>query len=122
MLLLDQSNVKGVGASVARKLKRIGVTAVEELAILDQRAVRVPGLSPDHVALLRRNARRYLEARRTRDLRFVQGLGPSAVRKLESVGVRTIEELLELDLRSARIPGLSTAHLQRARWSARYLL
>lgn len=114
--------VKGVGASAARKLKRAGVATVEDLANLDLRKQVVEGLSSDHLAQLRENAQRFLDAQDSGGLTLVEGLGPSARDKLERAGITTIEALATLDLRKQTVEGLSTEHLQKLKRAARYLL
>lgn len=120
--MVKLTDVKGVGVSAARKLERVGVRSVGELAELDLRSVAIDGLSPAHIAYLRDSARRFLEAQKRPDLTLVEGLGPSARRKLERAGVTTVDQLADLDLRTRTIPGLSTAHLQKLKRNARYLL
>jgi predicted RecB family nuclease len=114
--------VKGVGVSAQRKLKAAGVETVEQLADLDLRKVDIVGLSADHLAQLRDAAQRFLAAQKKSDLSLVEGLGPSARRKLEDAGIGTIEALANLDLRKTDVDGLSTQHLQRLKRAARYLL
>lgn len=52
---------------------------------------------------------------------LVDGLGPSTAEALEEAGVGSIEELVELDLRSVEVDGLSAEHLQRLKRNAAYL-
>lgn len=118
----DLKRVKGVGASAERKLKAAGVGNVGELAGVDLRSVDVAGLSSDHVAKLRDNAERYIEAQQSGDLTLVEGLGPSARDKLHAAGINSIDELAHVDLRSKDVPGLSTENLQKLKRNARYLL
>ena len=119
---LDLTDVKGVGASAARKLKAAGIRTVDELAAIDLRRQHIVGLSSDHVAALRESANRFLEAQVRPTLTLVEGLGPSARRKLEAAGIKTIEQLAELDLRRREVVGLSTEHLQKLKRNARYLV
>ncbi len=116
------TNVKGVGGSASRKLKRAGIETIEELAELDLRKKEVDGLSTENLAQLRDNASRFLQAQRTGDLSLVEGLGPSARKKLFEAGVKDIHALAELDLRKQTVNGLSTNHLQKLKRNARYLL
>lgn len=115
------TDVKGVGESAAKKLQQAGVETVDELAEIDQRSTPVEGLSQSNVARLRDNARALLDAVDSGDLTLVDGLGPSAARKLSAVGIETIQDLLELDLRSADVEGLSTENLQKLKRNAAYL-
>ena len=115
-------DVKGVGPSAARKLERAGVRTPQELARLDLRTTAVSGLTAGHLSALREAARRHLSALLAPDLTLVEGLGPSARRKLERAGISTIEQLAAVDLRRHGIEGLSTPHLQRLKRNARYLL
>jgi predicted RecB family nuclease len=116
-------HVKGVGPSAEEKLEASDIATVEELANVDLRSHDVDGLSAENVAQLRDNAKRFLQAQDERgDLTLVEGLGPSAEDKLEAAGVETIEDLAELDLRSADVDGLSTDHVQKLKRNARYLL
>lgn len=119
---MDLETVKGVGDSAAKKLRNAGVKDVEALAELDLRQVDVEGLSNSHLKKLRANAQRFLEARDSDDLTLVDGLGPSAARKLNDAGIDSIEDLVELDLRSADVEGLSTENLQKLKRNAEYLL
>lgn len=119
---MDLETVKGVGASAAKKLRDAGIEDVEELSELDLRQVDVEGLSNTHLKKLRANAERFLEAQDSGDLTLVDGLGPSAAKKLNAAGVDSIEDLVELDLRSADVEGLSTENLQKLKRNAEYLL
>ncbi len=114
--------VKGVGASAERKLKAAGVATVGELSTVDLRSLDVEGLSSDHVAKLRGNAERYIQAQEVDDLTLVDGLGPSARDKLHAAGIETLEDLAYVDLRSKDVEGLSTENLQKLKRNARYLL
>lgn len=118
----ELTNVKGVGKSVAKKLEGADIGSIEELANVDLRSVDIEGLSSDHVARLRGNAERYLEAQEKGDLTLVEGLGPSAKGKLEDAGIESIEELANVDLRSKDVEGLSTENLQKLKRNAEYLL
>jgi predicted RecB family nuclease len=89
---------------------------------LDLRTQDVDGLSSENLANLRDNAERLLEAQRAPDLLLVEGLGPSTKDKLHAAGVKTIDDLAGLDLRSADVDGLSTQHLQKLKRNARYLV
>lgn len=95
---------------------------VEALAELDLRRCKVEGLSTEHLDHLRSNAQRFLQAQAEPDLTLVDGLGPSARRKLEKAGIKTIPGLANLDLRKRDVPGLSTSHLQKLKRNARYLV
>lgn len=119
---VELSDVKGVGPSAARKLRQAGVTTVEDLAELDLRKQTIAGLSSENLASLRENAQRFLRAQEANDLTLVEGLGPSARRKLKAAGVASIEELAQLDLRKTEVRGLSTEHLQKLKRNARYLV
>lgn len=119
---MELEDVKGVGDSAARKLRDAGIDSVERLVEIDMRGRNIEGLSRDHVAKLRDNARRLLEAQDSSDLALVDGLGPSAADKLKAHGVETIEDLLELDLRSEDVEGLSTENLQKLKRNAGYLV
>jgi len=119
---MELEDVKGVGPSAARKLRDAGIETIEELVEIDMRGTRIEGLSRDHVDKLRNNARRFLEARDSGDLTLVDGLGPSAASKLEAHGVETIEDLIQLDLRSEDVDGLSTENLQKLKRNAEYLV
>lgn len=115
------TDVKGIGQSAAGKLAAAGIESVEELAEIDQRTTSVTGLSQENVARLRGNARALLEAKRTGELTLVEGLGPSAADQLNAAGVKTIEHLVELDLRTESVEGLSTENLQKLKRNATYL-
>lgn len=117
---MDQ--VKGVGDSAAAKLRSAGIETVEQLSRLDLRRQEVDGLSSENLANLRDNAQRLLRARNAGSLELVEGLGPSAQQKLEAAGVKTIEDLAEIDLRTANVEGLSTSHVQKLKRNARYLV
>lgn len=119
---MELEDVKDVGDSAARKLRDAGIESIEELIEIDMRGTRIEGLSRDHVDKLRDNARRLLEAQETGDLTLVDGLGPSAASKLRDHGVETIEDLIELDLRSEDVEGLSTENLQKLKRNASYLV
>lgn len=116
------TDVKGVGQSAAGKLAAAGIRTVDELADIDLRSLDVTGLSAENVAKMRDNARKLLEAQATGDLTLVKGLGGSAKRKLQKAGVETIEDLVELDLRSETVEGLSVENLQKLKHRARYLI
>lgn len=116
------TDVKGVGQSAAGKLGAAGISSVEELADLDLRGADINGLSNQNLKKLRANAQRLLEARDGGDLALVDGLGPSAAGKLEKAGVKSIDDLVELDLRSADVEGLSTENLQKLKRNAEYLV
>lgn len=116
------TDVKGVGQSAAGKLGAAGITSVEELAELDLRSADINGLSNQNLKKLRANAQKLLRARKDTDLTLVDGLGPSAAEKLEEAGVETIEGLVDLDLRSADVDGLSTENLQKLKRNAGYLV
>lgn len=118
----DLTNVKGVGKSVADKLEGAGITTIEELSDVDLRSVDIEGLSSDHVARLRENANRYLDAQESGELTLVEGLGPSARDKLQNAGIKSIEDLASVDLRSKDVEGLSTENLQKLKRNAEYLL
>lgn len=119
---VELSDVKGVGPSAARKLRQAGVTTVEGLAELDLRKQAVDGLSSENLATLRENAQRFLKAQQANDLTLVEGLGPSARRKLKAAGIETIDALAQLDLRKTEVEGLSTEHVQKLKRNARYLV
>lgn len=119
---MELEDVKGVGTSAARKLRDAGIESVEDLVEIDMRGNSIDGLSRDHVAKLRNNARRLLEAQDSGDLTLVDGLGPSAAEKLEDHGVESIGDLIELDLRSEDVEGLSTENLQKLKRNAEYLV
>lgn len=119
---MDLEDVKGIGSSAAKKLRAAGVDDVEELADLDLRGMNIEGLSSENVARLRDNARTLLDAVDSGDLTLVEGLGPSAAEKLSDHGVDSIEELVELDLRSEDVEGLSTENLQKLKRNAAYLV
>lgn len=119
---MDLLDVKGVGESAAAKLEKAGVDTVEDLSKLDLRRQAVDGLSSENLASLRDNAQRLLQARGGGDLKLVEGLGPSAKRKLQNAGIKSIGDLAELDLRSADVDGLSTNHVQKLKRNARYLV
>lgn len=119
---MDLLDVKGVGESAAAKLRDAGITSVEDLSELDLRGQDVDGLSSENLASLRDNAQRLLDARGGGGLELVEGLGPSAKRKLQNAGVKSIEDLATLDLRSADVDGLSTDHVQKLKRNARYLV
>jgi predicted RecB family nuclease len=118
---VDLTNVKGVGESAASKLENAGIEAIEELAGLDLRTQDVDGLSSENLANLRDNAQRFLDAQETGDLELVEGLGPSAEQKLNNAGIETIGDLIEVDLRSTDVEGLSTEHIQKLKRNAQYL-
>jgi predicted RecB family nuclease len=119
---MELKDVKGVGRSAASKLRAAGIETVDELAELDLRRRDVDGLSSQNLTSLRDNAQRLLEAREDGGLELVEGLGPSARRKLEDAGVETIDDLANLDLRTADVEGLSTDHVQKLKRNARYLV
>lgn len=119
---MDLEDVKGVGESATDKLRKAGIDTVEALSELDLRRQDVDGLSSENLASLRDNAQRLLDARKAPDLLLVEGLGPSAKDKLHTAGVKTIDDLAHLDLRSADIDGLSTDHVQKLKRNARYLV
>lgn len=119
---VNLEDVKGVGASAARKFREAGVDTVEDLAELDLRGTSVSRLSSQNVAQLRDRAQRLLRAVETGDLTLVEGLGPVAARKLKAAGVETIEDLVDLDLRAQDVEGLSTENIQRLKRNATYLL
>lgn len=119
---MELEDVKGIGASAASKLRAADVDSVEQLAELDLRGMNIEGLSSENVARLRDNARTLLEAVDSGDLTLVEGLGPSAAEKLADHGVDSIEELVELDLRSEDVEGLSTENLQKLKRNAAYLV
>jgi predicted RecB family nuclease len=119
---MELEDIKGVGASAATKLRDTGIETVEELVEIDMRGRSIDGLSRDHVDKLRNNARRLLEAQETGDLTLVDGLGPSAAEKLNAHGVASIEDLIDLDLRSEDVEGLSTENLQKLKRNAEYLV
>ncbi|PSG96827.1 hypothetical protein BRD56_08580 [Thermoplasmatales archaeon SW_10_69_26] len=119
---MELEDIKGVGASAATKLRDTGIETVEELVEIDMRGRSIDGLSRDHVDKLRNNARRLLEAQETGDLTLVDGLGPSAAEKLNAHGVESIEDLIDLDLRSEDVEGLSTENLQKLKRNAEYLV
>lgn len=116
------TDVKGVGQSAAGKLGAAGIESVEDLAEIDLRGTDVTGLSAENVARLRDHARTLLEAVETGELTLVEGLGPSAADKLNAAGVKTIEQLIDLDLRGEDIEGLSTDNLQKLKRNAEYLV
>lgn len=119
---MDLETVKGVGASAAKKLRNAGIEDVDDLAEMDLRQVDIEGLSNRHLKKLRSNAERFLEAQGSDDLTLIDGLGPSAAKKLNDAGIESIEDLVELDLRSADVEGLSTENLQKLKRNAEYLL
>jgi predicted RecB family nuclease len=119
---MELEDVKGVGSSAADKLEAAGIGSVETLSEADQRKVDIEGLSAEHVAQLRENARRLLEAVDSGDLTLVDGLGPSAADKLNAHGVERIADLVDLDLRSEDVEGLSTENLQKLKRNAEYLV
>lgn len=119
---MDLSNIKGVGPSAAKKLKKAGIKTVDDLATLDLRSTEVPGLSNDNLKKLRGNANRFLTAQKNGDLTLIDGLGPSAAKKLEKAGVKNIGDLVELDLRQTDVEGLSTENIQKLKRNAQYLL
>lgn len=119
---VELSDVKGVGPSAAKKLRQAGVTTVDALAELDLRKQAVEGLSSENLATLRENAQRFLKAQEANDLTLVEGLGPSAKRKLKAAGIETIADLAHLDLRKTDVDGLSTEHIQKLKRNARYLV
>lgn len=119
---MELEDVKGIGTSAAEKLRDAGIETPQELVDIDLRGHDIEGLSSEHVAKLRDNARRLIEAQETDDLTLVEGLGPSAASKLEAEGVKTIGALIELDLRSESIKGLSTENLQKLKRNAEYLV
>lgn len=114
--------VKGIGPSAAGKLRASGISSVEELASIDLRNGGVTGLSKDHLARLRSNARQVLEVRKAPELTLVDGVGPATAAKLEAAGVASLESLAEVDLRVDDVPGLSTPRLQRLKREARRLV
>ncbi len=114
--------VKGIGPSAAGKLRASGISNVEELASIDLRNGGVRGLSKDHLAHLRANARQVLDARKAPELILVDGIGPATAAKLEAAGVASLESLAEIDLRIDDVPGLSTPRLQRLKREARRLV
>lgn len=119
---MDLSKIKGVGPSAAKKLKKAGIKTVDDLAGIDLRSASVEGLSNDNLQKLRDNAKRFLTAQKNGDLTLVDGLGPSAAKKLKKAGVTTIDDLVELDLRKADVSGLSTDNIQKLKRNAEYLL
>lgn len=118
----ELQKVKGVGPSAQKKLEKAGIRKITDLAELDLRGDDADGLSKENLAKLRDNAKRFLEAQKKGDLTLVEGLGPSAKKKLKDAGVKTIEDLVELDLRSSRVEGLSTENIQKLKRNAEYLL
>jgi len=114
--------VKGVGESAASKLREAGTESIEELSELDLRTEDVEGLSSENLANLRENAKRLLRAQEEGDLSLVEGLGPSTENKLNAAGIESIEDLVEVDLRSTDIEGLSTEHVQKLKRNAEYLI
>lgn len=56
------------------------------------------------------------------DLQDVKGVGPSAASKLRAAGIDTVERLAQIDLRAARVAGLSSENVARLRTNARCLL
>lgn len=120
--MVELTDVKGVGESAASKLKAAGIETVEELSEVDLRQKDVEGLSSENLANLRENANRLLQAQSGGDLELVEGLGPSAKRKLRKAGIETIDELAEVDLRGTDVDGLSTDHIQKLKRNARYLV
>lgn len=120
--IMELEDVKGVGPSAAQKLAAAGIEDVETLAGLDLRTVTIEGLSSENVGQMRDNAQRLLQARNGEgDLTLVEGLGPSAAKKLQAAGVETIDALVDLDLRSETVEGLSTENLQRLKRNAGFL-
>lgn len=118
----ELQNVKGVGPTAQKKLEKAGVRKIADLAELDLRTHDVDGLSKENLAKLRDNARRFLQAQKDGNLTLVEGLGPSAQRKLKKAGVKSIEDLVVLDLRSDSVEGLSTENIQKLKRNAQYLL
>lgn len=115
--------MKGVGPSAKKKLTKAGIDSIEELSEVDLRQTDVEGLSSENIAQLRENAQRFLQAQDDRgDLDLVEGLGPSAAKKLQKAGIESIEQLAEVDLRQTDVEGLSTEHIQKLKRNARYLL
>lgn len=119
---MQLEDVKGIGSSAADKLRAAGVKSIQDLIEIDMRGRDIDGLSRDHVAKLRENARRLREAQQSKDLTLVDGLGPSAAEKLNAHGIETIQDLVELDLRAEDVEGLSTENLQKLKRNAHYLI
>ncbi len=119
---MELEDVKGIGPSAAKKLRNAGIESIDELIDVDLRSTDIEGLSSENVAQLRENAQRLLRAQDSGDLTLVEGLGPSAAEKLNNHGVKTIEELVDLDLRREDVEGLSTENLQKLKRNASYLI
>lgn len=120
--MVELTDVKGVGKSAESKLQAAGIETVEELSELDLRQKDVEGLSSENLANLRDNAIRLLQAQNDGGLELVEGLGPSAKRKLKKAGIDSISKLADVDLRSTDVEGLSTDHIQKLKRNARYLV
>lgn len=119
---MELEDVKGIGPSAAEKLRNADIESIDELIDVDLRSTDIEGLSSENVAQLRENAQRLLQAQDSADLTLVEGLGPSAAEKLNNHGVKTIEELVDLDLRREDVEGLSTENLQKLKRNASYLI
>lgn len=119
---MELDDVKGIGPSAAKKLRNAGIESIDDLIAVDLRSTHIEGLSSENVAQLRENAERLIQAQKGGDLTLVEGLGPSAAKKLNKHGVKSIEDLVALDLRRDDVEGLSTENLQKLKRNASYLI
>jgi colicin import membrane protein len=89
---LDLKEIKGIGDPTIKKLNKSGVKSVEQLALIDTRKRKVPGVDADRVIKLRRMAQKTIFLSAAERVRLAANIAKKRVEK----GAKTVEHAARL--------------------------
>lgn len=114
---MNLTDIKGIGETYAKKLKRAGVTSVQDLRDMNiARVARTAGLGEK---LLRKWQEK---ARQLKLLTDVKGIGPAFEKKLKKQGIHTLEELARADTALAQKIGVTEKRFADWAYQARQMI
>jgi predicted flap endonuclease-1-like 5' DNA nuclease len=114
MGIMNLTDIKGIGETSAKKLKKAGVTSIQDLREINiKKLERISGFGATRLQKWQK------EARSLKLLSDIKGIGPTYQLKLEKLGITTIENLAQANHRDATDIGVSqkrfTDWLQQAK-------
>lgn len=84
---MDLKEIKGLGDPTIRKLNKSGVKSVEQLALIDTRRRKVPGMDSERVIKLRRMAQKAIFLNAAQQVRVAASIARSRVER----GAKSVE-------------------------------
>ena len=104
---MNLTDIKGIGETYAKKLKKAGITGVQDLR--DMNIVQVAHTAGLGEKLLQQWQER---ARQVQLLAAIKGIGPTYEKKREKQGVHTLDDLAQADCSLAAKLGVSEKRFQ----------